>query len=155
VVGKHHKATYAVVAGGRLLAALQLLPEQGSIDASFAVPCQVQDGDHAMELSLVETTLREQMHPADEFEASRNHVDNGTPVEDIAPVSATRRPWSNSVSGWSASAPVVLGAFRAGELILAQVMAFDVDKGRLITEGEGRRWTRSGRANINRSTLLR
>ena len=51
--------------------------------------------------------------------------------------------------------PVVLGAFRAGELILAQVMAFGVDKGRLITEGEGRRWTRSGRANINRSTLLR
>ena len=108
-----------------------------------------------MELSLVETTLRAQMHPAEEFEASRNHVDNGTPVEDIAPVSATRPPWSNSLSCWSASPPVVLGAFRAGELILAQVMAFDVDKGRLITEGEGRRWTRSGRANINRSTLLR
>jgi ParB family chromosome partitioning protein len=84
VVRKHRKATYAVVAGGRLLAALQLLAEHGSIDASFAVPCQVQDGDDATELSLVETTLREQMHPADEFEASRNHLDNGTPVEDIA-----------------------------------------------------------------------
>jgi ParB family chromosome partitioning protein len=84
VVSKHRKAKYAIVAGGRRLAALQLLAEQGSIDASFAVPCQVQDGDDATELSLVETALREQMHPSDEFEAFRNLVDYGTPVEDIA-----------------------------------------------------------------------
>jgi ParB-like chromosome segregation protein Spo0J len=79
-----NQSEYAVVGGWRRLAALQLLAEQGRIDASFAVPCQVQDGDDATELSLVETTLREQMHPADEFEAFRNLLDNGTPVEDIA-----------------------------------------------------------------------
>jgi hypothetical protein len=96
---------------GRRLAALQLLAEQGSIDASFAVPCQVQDGDDATELSLVETTLREQMHPADEFEAFRNLAGNGTPVEDSAARFGVTPAWSNSVSGWPASAPLSSALF--------------------------------------------
>ena len=54
VVRKHRKGKFAVVAGGRRLAALQLLMEQGRIEATFAVPCQVRDGDDAAELSLAE-----------------------------------------------------------------------------------------------------
>ena len=60
VARNHCKGKFVVVAGGRRLAALQLLAEQGRIDASFAVPCQVRDDD-ATELSLDENVLREPM----------------------------------------------------------------------------------------------
>jgi len=85
VVRKDRKGKHAVIAGGRRLAALQLVADEGRIAKDHPVPCQLRgdDADHS-ELSLVENTLREQMHPADEFEAFRDLVDNGTPVEDIA-----------------------------------------------------------------------
>jgi hypothetical protein len=38
---KHRKGKFAVVAGGRRLAVLQLLAEQGRIDASFAVTLSI------------------------------------------------------------------------------------------------------------------
>jgi hypothetical protein len=41
VVRKGKKDTYAVVAGGRRLAALQSLAESGRIEADYAVPCQL------------------------------------------------------------------------------------------------------------------
>ena len=65
------RGKYAVVAGGRRLAALQLRAGEGKIDATYAVPCQtLGSGVDAAEISLAENVLREAMHPADEFEAS-------------------------------------------------------------------------------------
>jgi ParB family chromosome partitioning protein len=60
--------TYEVVAGGRRLAALQSLAKQQKIPKDYAVPCKVVT-DSAEELSLVENTIRQPMHPADQFEA--------------------------------------------------------------------------------------
>jgi ParB family chromosome partitioning protein len=45
VVRKHRKGKFAVVAGGRRLAALQLLAESGKIDPAYGVPCQVLGSD--------------------------------------------------------------------------------------------------------------
>ena len=75
--------TYEVVAGGRRLAALQSLAKQRKIPKDYAVPCKVVT-DCAEELSLVENTIRQPMHPADQFEAFHRLVATGLSVEDIA-----------------------------------------------------------------------
>src|SRR5579871_5989939 len=70
VVRNGKKGKFAVVAGGRRLMALQQLAESGRIKADYAVPCQVvADDADATEISLAENAVRENMHPADEFEA--------------------------------------------------------------------------------------
>jgi ParB family chromosome partitioning protein len=75
--------TYEVVAGGRRLAALQSLAKQQKIPKDYAVPCKVVT-DCAEELSLVENTIRQPMHPADQFEAFHRLVGTGLSVEDVA-----------------------------------------------------------------------
>jgi len=74
VVRKHQKGKFAVVAGGRRLAALQLLAEQGRIAATFAVPCQVRNGDDAAELSLAETCCASRFSPAAEYASTKRHL---------------------------------------------------------------------------------
>lgn len=69
---------FEVVAGGRRLAAMQQLEREGRLPASLAsgVPCLViEDNDVAHEASTAENTLRENMHPADQFEAFKRMVD--------------------------------------------------------------------------------
>ncbi len=57
---------YEVIAGGRRLAALRVLAEEGAVAPDHPVPCHVvANGDNAVELSLVENTVRAAMHPAD------------------------------------------------------------------------------------------
>ena len=85
VVLKSKKGKFAVVAGGRRLAALLLLADGGKIEADYAVPCHVLDGAvDAAEISLAENSVREPMHPADEFEAFRALVDSGMSEADVA-----------------------------------------------------------------------
>lgn len=118
---------YAVVAGGRRLRAFWQLAEAGDIKASHPVPCKIEQGKiDPTEISLLENVLREDMHPADEFEAFRDLVDKGVPVPDIAArfgVSDTvvmQRLKLARVSG------KVLKAYREGRLTLQQVMAFAI-----------------------------
>src|SRR5205823_3448090 len=80
---KSKAITYEVVAGGRRLAALQSLAKQKKIAKDYAVPCKVVT-DSAEELSLVENTIRQPMHPADQFEAFDRLVRTGLSVEDVA-----------------------------------------------------------------------
>ena len=85
VVRKDKKGKFSVVAGGRRLQALQQLAESGSIEADSAVPCQVIASDaDATEISLTENVMRAPMHPADQFDAFRELVDNGSTPADIA-----------------------------------------------------------------------
>ena len=72
------------VAGGRRLAALNLLAKQKKIASDFPVPCEVRDGADATEISLAENEMREAMHPADQFEAFKKLADEGTGPEEIA-----------------------------------------------------------------------
>jgi ParB family chromosome partitioning protein len=120
------RAKFAVVAGGRRLAALQLLAEQGRIDATFAVPCQVRDGDEAAELSLAENVLREPMHPADEFEAFRALVDGGMAEADVAARFGVTEAVVSKRLRLARVSPAVMEAYRGDRLSLAQVMAFTV-----------------------------
>src|ERR1017187_490012 len=78
VVRKGKRGTYAVVAGGRRLAALNSLAESGQIATDHAVSCSViADDADATEISLAENTVREQMHPADQLDAFRDLSDKG------------------------------------------------------------------------------
>ena len=62
---------FQVVIGGTRLAALNLLLKQKKIAGDYQVPCQVRPAnDPALtEISLAENIVRENMHPADEFDA--------------------------------------------------------------------------------------
>ena len=61
---------YAVVAGGRRFAALQLLVKSKRLARNAAVPCIVRgESVAAEEDSLAENTMREALHPLDQFRA--------------------------------------------------------------------------------------
>ena len=87
---------FAVVAGGRRLAALKALAENGTLDADHPVPCKIAANGNAGELSLAENVIRIAMHPADRWSRSP-----------ISPSPASRaRPSpraSVSPSAWSSS----------------------------------------------------
>lgn len=89
---------YGVTAGGRRLKALQALATEGVIPADYEVPCLVEEPAAALETSLLENTVRAQMHPADEFAAMAALIVAGECVEAVA----TRS--SASASGMSGSA---------------------------------------------------
>ena len=61
VVRKAPKGRYLVTAGGRRLAALNLLAERGEITADYAVNVIVREAGDATELSLTENVMREAM----------------------------------------------------------------------------------------------
>ena len=124
---KEARGKHAVVAGRRRLMALAILAEDGRIEADMPVPCHVIDGDaDAAEISLAENVMREEMHPADEFEAFRDLADKGLPAADIAArfgvtetVVARRLKLANV-------SPLILKTYREGDISLEHVMAFAI-----------------------------
>ena len=91
---------YAVVAGGRRLAALQALAADGVLDFTHPVPCLVVDGNApSSELSLAENVVRIAMHPADQVVAFTKLAESGVSVPAIAARSASPSAWSNSAFG--------------------------------------------------------
>jgi ParB family chromosome partitioning protein len=127
IVRPDSKGNYAVVAGRRRFTALQQLVKTGILDPDKPVDCHVMSVDaDATEISLVENTLREQMHPADQFEAFRQLVDKGANIDDIAgrfgvtPNIVEKRLKLARVS------PVIIAAYRQARLDLEQVMAFAI-----------------------------
>ena len=116
---------YAVVAGGRRLAALKALAAEGTIPVNHPVPCRVDTGDTpAGELSLAENVVRVAMHPADQAHAFGRLAAGGASVATIAArfgvserVVAQRLRLGNA-------APALLDAYRAGALDLDTVQAF-------------------------------
>lgn len=117
---------YEVVAGGRRLAALKQLCKIKKLPKSYMVPVQIVGDDAALEASLAENVMREQMHPADQFAAFAGLIAQGHSIEDVAarfgvtPGVVTRRMKLASLS------PVIIEAFRADKLTLEQVMGFTV-----------------------------
>lgn len=81
----HRTGFYEVIAGNRRLAALKALVKAGEIEADTPLPCHVLDPDTAAtEIGLAENTIREAMHPADQFEAFHAMAEAGHGIEDIA-----------------------------------------------------------------------
>jgi ParB family transcriptional regulator, chromosome partitioning protein len=117
---------FAVVAGGRRLKALQQLAKAGDIEATFEVPCRITEAADASEISLAENVMREDMHPADQFEAFRDLADKGLPVPDIAARFGKSESHVLKILKLARVSPKILKAYRAADLTLEDVMAFTV-----------------------------
>jgi ParB family transcriptional regulator, chromosome partitioning protein len=118
---------FAVIAGGQRLLALRQLAEAGEIKSTFPVPCKIANGNlDPSEISLLENVLRDDMHPADEFDAFRDLIDKGVPVADIAARFGVSETIVMQRLKLARVSPAVIKAYRDQRLTLEQVMAFAV-----------------------------
>jgi ParB family chromosome partitioning protein len=86
IVGEGGEETgkFAVSAGGRRLAALKLLVKQKRLAKNAPVPCIVKTEGIEEEDSLAENTMREALHPLDQFRAFKRLHDQGVLIDEIA-----------------------------------------------------------------------
>ncbi|MGH9721504.1 MAG: ParB/RepB/Spo0J family partition protein [Bryobacteraceae bacterium] len=118
---------FEVGAGGRRFAALQLLLKQGKIPADHPVRCEVRSkDDNFLEISLAENFAREDMHPADEFEAFRALIDKGMPASDVAARFGVTEAVVIKRMKLARVSPLILQAYRDDKISLECVMAFAV-----------------------------
>ena len=120
-------ARYAVIAGGRRLAAMQALAAEGALEEDHPVPCRMIGSIVAAEeVSLAENSVRAAMHPADQVEAFRRLADAGSTAAAIAARFGVSERTVEKRLRLGNAAPVLLEAYRAGEIDLDTLMAFAV-----------------------------
>jgi ParB family chromosome partitioning protein len=119
---------FGVVIGGTRLDALNLLLKGKKITADYPVPCQVRPAnDPALrEISLAENIIRENMHPADEFDAFRKLVDEGQGPETIAARFGVTPTIVRQRLKLAVVSPRLITAYRKDEMTLDQLMAFTI-----------------------------
>ena len=137
---------FAVVAGGRRLAALKALAEDGTLDADHPVPCKIAANGNAGELSLAENVIRIAMHPADQVVAFSQLARSGITVAAIAARFGVAERLVEQRLRLGNAAPELLDAYRADDIDLEVLKAFSVttdhDRQRTIWErvaGQGYR----------------
>ncbi len=119
---------YAVVAGGRRFAALQLLVKSKRLAKNAAVPCIVKgEGIAAEEDSLAENIMREALHPLDQFRAFQALRDEHLMGDEeiaarffVTPAVVRQRLKLAAVS------PKLLDLYADDAMTLEQLMAFTV-----------------------------
>jgi ParB family chromosome partitioning protein len=139
VVTEGEGGGYRVIAGGQRLTALRQLQEEGRLPEGHAVPCQIVSDDHAAELSLAENTVRQAMHPADEFEAFARLIDDGQTTVQVADRFGVSTRHVEQRLKLGKLAPALLAEYREGNLTLDVLMAFAItdDHGKQLQVFEG------------------
>ncbi|WP_245433832.1 ParB/RepB/Spo0J family partition protein [Methylocystis hirsuta] len=117
---------FAVSAGGRRLAALKLLVKQKRLAKNAPVPCIVKADGIEEEDSLAENTMREALHPLDQFRAFKNLQDQGVTIDEIAARFFVGAPVVRQRLKLAAASQKLLDLYVAEELSLEQLMAFCV-----------------------------
>ena len=117
---------FAVSAGGRRLAALKLLVKQKRLAKNAPVPCIVKTDGIEEEDSLAENTMREALHPLDQFRAFKNLKDQGVTIDEIAARFFVGAPVVRQRLKLAAASQKLLDLYVAEELSLEQLMAFCV-----------------------------
>ena len=117
---------YAVTAGGWRLAALKLLVKQKRLAKNAPVPCIVKTDGVEEEDFLAENTMREALHPLDQFRAFKNLHDQGLSIDDIAARFFVGAQVVRQRLKLAAASPKLLDLYVAEELSLDQLMAFCV-----------------------------
>ena len=129
---------FAVVAGGRRLAALKALAENGTLHADHPVPCKIAPNGNAGELSLAENVVRIAMHPADQVVAFAALAGAGVTVAAIAARFGVSERTVEQRLRLGNAAPELLDAYRAENIDLETLMAFavttDHDRQRAVWE---------------------
>ncbi|MCE9565786.1 MAG: ParB/RepB/Spo0J family partition protein [Planctomycetes bacterium] len=126
VVVPAKKGKFSVVAGGRRLEALIQLRDEGKLPDDHSVPCRIADPAEAAELSLAENTVRQAMHPADEFEAFAALIEQKLTAAQVAERFGTTERHVLQRMKLGRVAPKLLTAYRAGDVTLDALMAFAV-----------------------------
>ena len=139
---------YEVVAGGRRLAALKLLAKQKRITKGTAIPCRVLDADgvDGAEASLAENIVRQDMHPADQFEAFHALHQGGIGIEDIAARFGVSAHTVRQRLRMASISPALIQAYRNEELTLDHLTAFGVTEDQETQErvfGQLQTWQRN------------
>jgi ParB family chromosome partitioning protein len=143
---------HQVIAGARRLAALNKLAKEKVLPKTFDVPCRVIDAEASTESSLAENTIRQAMHPADQFMAFQQLVADGFGFEEIAArfgVSATTVRQRLKLAN---VAPRLFELYRTDEINLDQLMALAVTDDRAAQE---RVWDSAQEWNRNPNVLRR
>ena len=117
---------FAVVAGGRRLAALKALAEDGTLHADHPVPCKIAANGDAGELSLAENIIRIAMHPADQVVAFSELAGAGVTVATIAARFGVSERIVEQRLRLGNAAPELLDAYRAEGIDLETLKAFAV-----------------------------
>ena len=117
---------FAVVAGGRRLAALQALAENGTLHADHPVPCKIAANGDAVELSLAENVSYLPMHPADQVVAFSELARSGATVASIAARFGVTERLVEQRLRLGNAAPELLDAYRAEAIDLDTLKAFAV-----------------------------
>lgn len=117
---------FAVSAGGRRLDALKLLVKQKRLAKNAPVPCIVKTDGIEEEDSLAENTIREALHPLDQFRAFKNLQDHGVTIDEIAARFFVGAPVVRQRLKLAVASQKLLELYVAEELSLEQLMAFCV-----------------------------
>ena len=125
VVTAANDGHFEVEAGGRRLRALQLLQSEGRLPATLVdgIPCNVVGADVAGEASLAENTIREAMHPADQFDAFTALVDDGKGIGEVAARFGVTDTFVKQRLRLARARPEFLEMYRGGEMTLEQLQA--------------------------------
>ncbi len=117
-------AKFHVHAGGRRLAALQRLKEDGHIKAGHKVPCHIEDPDLAEDTSTAENMVRAAMHAADQFEAFAALRAKGRTEDQIAAQFGITTSLVVKRLKLASVSPEIMQIFRDGGMSLDCVTAF-------------------------------
>jgi len=117
---------FSVNAGGRRLAALKLLVKQKRLARNAPVPCIVKTDGIEEEDSLAENTMREALHPLDQFRAFKNLQDQGVTIDEIAARFFVSPQVVRQRLKLAAASPKLLELYVAEEMSLEQLAAFCV-----------------------------
>ncbi len=126
---------YDVDAGRRRVSLLKELAAEGVIGDNFPVPCLlIEDASLAVEVSLIENTMRAGMHPADEVEAFAQLVRDGSTAAEIAArFGMSERTVEQRLRLGNVS-PMILQAYRNGDTNQDTLMAFALTTDRKLQE---------------------
>ncbi|MXZ28781.1 MAG: chromosome partitioning protein ParB [Gammaproteobacteria bacterium] len=129
---------FAVLAGGRRLAALQSLAGDGALDPELPVLCRIAPDANGGELSLAENVVRIAMHPADQVAAFSALAGDGLSVAAIANRFGVSERIVEQRLRLGNAAPELLDAYREEAIDLETLKAFAVtpDTGRQLAVWE-------------------
>jgi len=134
VVRKAKRGKFEVEAGGRRLAALRALAEEGTLPDTHEVTCLVIEGEESevREASLAENFQRLAMNPADEAQAFAAIIEAGATTEDVARRFGLTVRFVEGRLRLASLAPCVFEALAEGTITLDMAKAYgaisDIDR---------------------------
>ena len=121
---------YPVLGGGRRLRQLIKAVKNNKLKPKTLVPVKLltaeEVANYATELSMTENFTRAKMHPVDEFRAFADMVNKGASIADVATRFGVTAKFVQQRMKLSMVAPVVLDAYKAGNVSLDVVMIFTI-----------------------------